>query len=243
MDDDIARALSSEFGPGASSCTVEDLTAWRLAGKKAEEAARAQDWDGALKSVRETIELRPAWAKGYILYSRAALASADEHSCAAIKGRCLREAVSVVDAGLEIVSASGSDVLALQTALEKLQQRPEFWLEEAAASRPAGGSNPQAVFLIRHGQSEGQTATNRNDPSLLDCGLTRKGACQATACWKQEPPDLVVCSALSRAIATALLTFASGPRILCHGTLIERGSCIPENRPRTVPQVCCRKIL
>lgn len=101
----------------------------------------------------------------------------------------------------------------------------------------------KTVFLIRHGESRGQTANKnglnrRTSAELIDAGLTRKGEEQARAIPKLlnvADVQLVVSSPLSRALHTALLAFP-GP-IMVHYGIYELGGDIPENRPRSVSAV------
>lgn len=101
----------------------------------------------------------------------------------------------------------------------------------------------KTIYLIRHGQSEGQVARkqrrDRNDPSLTDCGLTSLGREQA----KEIPNlldttaiDLVVSSPLTRALKTAILGFPNHDVLILY-ELREMGSRIPENRPRSMKRV------
>jgi len=62
-----------------------------------------------------------------------------------------------------------------------------------------------AIFLVRHGKSAAQAASNRMDPSLLDCFLSRTGEQQAkhlTEWLAGLAPDVVFTSPLSRCIQT-----------------------------------------
>ena len=103
---------------------------------------------------------------------------------------------------------------------------------------------PKMVYLIRHGQSQGQTAKRdgrdrKRDPSLVDCGLTKLGIQQASrissSAWNTTSMDtveLVLSSPLTRALQTAILGFPNHTNILVHYGLRELGTSIPENRPR-----------
>jgi broad specificity phosphatase PhoE len=107
----------------------------------------------------------------------------------------------------------------------------------------------KTVYLIRHGQSQGQMAKKKGldrkrDPSLVDCGLTKSGIQQAhdIALLLQQMSggvvpriDLVVSSPLTRALQTAILGFQDypmSPPFLIHYGLREVGSLLPENVPR-----------
>jgi broad specificity phosphatase PhoE len=104
----------------------------------------------------------------------------------------------------------------------------------------------QIVYLIRHGESLGQCASDesvrRTDTKLLDCSLSEKGEQQALAITKLFQEELyneieyVVCSPLTRAIQTAILAFPNKP-IIIHYELREIGTFIPENIPRPIEQV------
>eukprot|EP00980_Cylindrotheca_fusiformis_P002625 scaffold618_cov130-Cylindrotheca_fusiformis.AAC.29 len=102
----------------------------------------------------------------------------------------------------------------------------------------------KTVYLIRHGQSQGQVAKKQNrdrkkDPKLLDCGLTSLGRQQAkdiSKLMQGVPIDLVVSSPLTRALNTAILGFPNRD-ILVHYELREVGSRIPENTPRSMKKV------
>ncbi|GAX27642.1 hypothetical protein FisN_13Hh267 [Fistulifera solaris] len=97
----------------------------------------------------------------------------------------------------------------------------------------------RTVYLIRHGQSKGQVASEddrRFDESLTDCGLTDLGKEQAANILLSEI-DLIVCSPLTRALQTALIAFPEHSQIVCNYDLREVGSMIPENLPRKIHEV------
>jgi broad specificity phosphatase PhoE len=127
---------------------------------------------------------------------------------------------------------------------------------------PMVGSSYKIIYMIRHGESLGQTATRAvrcTDPSLRDCALSRRGQEQARQLRQYFADDgmpkiqLVLCSPLARAIQTAGLAFGrddtdqnddaavegySHPtQIIIHYHLRELGSNIPENQPRSMKQV------
>ena len=111
--------------------------------------------------------------------------------------------------------------------------------------------NAKVLYLIRHGESQGQVAKHngldrKRDPSLIDAGLTNKGWGQA----KQIPHllgtetmssiDLVVSSPLTRALHTALVGFQDrreDSSFVLHYDIREIGSSIPENIPRPIENV------
>ncbi|KAL3941432.1 MAG: hypothetical protein SGBAC_004202 [Bacillariaceae sp.] len=105
-------------------------------------------------------------------------------------------------------------------------------------------SKYKIVYLIRHGQSEGQAARklkkNYHGEEFTDCGLTAKGYKQAEEISDFLGPDanidLVLSSPLRRALHTAVLGFDDRD-ILVHYDLCEMGSRIPENRPLPMEQV------
>lgn len=110
------------------------------------------------------------------------------------------------------------------------------------ASDKSNDAQFKTVYLIRHGQSQGQVArknARKNDSSLVDCGLTSVGRIEA-----EEIPglldgtsiELVVSSPMTRALNTAVLGFSTHD-ILVHYDLRELGSRIPENMPRPMNQV------
>jgi broad specificity phosphatase PhoE len=108
----------------------------------------------------------------------------------------------------------------------------------------------KTIYLIRHGQSQGQIAKKKGldrkrDLSLVDCGLTSSGVQQAhdIALLLQQMNggalpriDLVISSPLTRALQTAILGFQDyclpSPPFLIHYGLREVGSSLPENMPR-----------
>jgi broad specificity phosphatase PhoE len=106
---------------------------------------------------------------------------------------------------------------------------------------------PKRLYLIRHGQSEGQVAKRKGldrqrDQRLRDAHLTHEGVRQAIQLvnydFDQGIPELVVSSPLTRALHTAILGFPNpGQRILVHYDLAEVGSRVPENTPRPIHQV------
>eukprot|EP00526_Cylindrotheca_closterium_P012455 CAMPEP_0113615172 /NCGR_PEP_ID=MMETSP0017_2-20120614/7560_1 /TAXON_ID=2856 /ORGANISM="Cylindrotheca closterium" /LENGTH=463 /DNA_ID=CAMNT_0000524393 /DNA_START=75 /DNA_END=1466 /DNA_ORIENTATION=+ /assembly_acc=CAM_ASM_000147 len=107
-------------------------------------------------------------------------------------------------------------------------------------------SQCKTVFLIRHGQSEGQAARKQRKDcygeEFTDCGLTAKGYKQAEEISDFLGPDaannidLVISSPLRRALHTAVLGFMDQD-ILVHYDLCEIGSRIPENMPLPMGQV------
>eukprot|EP00591_Stephanopyxis_turris_P006507 CAMPEP_0195507040 /NCGR_PEP_ID=MMETSP0794_2-20130614/567_1 /TAXON_ID=515487 /ORGANISM="Stephanopyxis turris, Strain CCMP 815" /LENGTH=216 /DNA_ID=CAMNT_0040633577 /DNA_START=38 /DNA_END=688 /DNA_ORIENTATION=- len=104
------------------------------------------------------------------------------------------------------------------------------------------------VLLIRHGESQGQTAKSRGlsrkDPILTDCGLSRKGEKQAISLQSQlqhQEFDLICTSPLTRAMTTCVLGLGKhaqrGIPFVCHPDLAEIGGSIPENIARPVKNV------
>ncbi|CAJ1938926.1 unnamed protein product [Cylindrotheca closterium] len=109
-------------------------------------------------------------------------------------------------------------------------------------------SQCKTVYLIRHGQSEGQAARKQkrsySGEEFTDCGLTAKGYKQAeeiSDLLGQDPDaaniDLVISSPLRRALHTAVLGFDDQQDILVHYDLCEIGSRIPENTALPMDQV------
>ena len=103
------------------------------------------------------------------------------------------------------------------------------------------------IYMIRHGQSQGQAAAKngldrKNDPSLLDCNLTPRGRSEALGLQKIFSEDemasiqLVVSSPLTRALHTSLIGFPA-KNILVHFDLREIGQKAPENTPRDMNKV------
>lgn len=113
--------------------------------------------------------------------------------------------------------------------------------------KKANNSAPnKRLYLIRHGESMGQTAKRRGmnrktDDRLRDAALTNQGIWQAQQLidYPFDPPvELVVSSPLTRALHTAVLGFEEEYPILVHYGLCELGgSKIPENMPRLMKQV------
>jgi len=116
---------------------------------------------------------------------------------------------------------------------------------------PAGPSpglipfDSKRIYLIRHGQSQGQVASKharRVDTKLTDCGLTLTGIDQATRIPESlgeayQRIELIVSSPLTRALQTAVTGFAGKP-VMVHYDLREVGSTtIPENVPRKMKDV------
>lgn len=114
------------------------------------------------------------------------------------------------------------------------------------------------IVLIRHGQSRGQVAhrkgMSREDLSLIDCFLTRKGVYQAQNLQSDVSLynfDLVCTSPLTRAIATCVLGMghitenemkrsANGIPVtpfVAHPSISEAGTGIPENHGREIKLV------
>ena len=113
---------------------------------------------------------------------------------------------------------------------------------ESQSRVPAGA---KIVYMIRHGQSEGQVATRserKRSTSLRDCDLTRRGREEAEAVSRTltqdeyESIELVVSSPLTRALHTALRAFPNKDIIVDY-SLREIGSRIPENSPRSMHMV------
>jgi broad specificity phosphatase PhoE len=114
-----------------------------------------------------------------------------------------------------------------------------------------GGDATKVLYLIRHGESQGQVARRngldrKRDPSLMDAGLTQKGWGQATqipgllGTKAMSSIELVVSSPLTRALHTALVAFQDlreDSSFVLHYDICEIGSNIPENIPRPVEKV------
>mmetsp|Transcript_42914 Transcript_42914/g.48752 ORF Transcript_42914/g.48752 Transcript_42914/m.48752 type:complete len:267 (-) Transcript_42914:32-832(-) len=108
-------------------------------------------------------------------------------------------------------------------------------------------SRRKRLYLIRHGESLGQTANRRGldrtrDPSLLDAGLTPTGIWQAQQLALddelKQSVQLVISSPLTRALHTAVLGFREkNHRITVDYDLYELGSRVPENTPRHIQKV------
>jgi broad specificity phosphatase PhoE len=113
-------------------------------------------------------------------------------------------------------------------------------------------NDAKVLYLIRHGESQGQVARHngldrKRDPSLTDAGLTQKGWAQATqipgllGTKAMSSIELVVSSPLTRALHTALVAFQDLPEdsssLVVHYDICEIGSNIPENIPRPVEKV------
>lgn len=101
----------------------------------------------------------------------------------------------------------------------------------------------KTVFLIRHGQSLGQTVSperRKQDPTLTDCALSSLGIQQAHDIprFLATAPkiELVLTSPLTRAIQTTIIAFSDKP-VVVHYDLRELGSPIPENTPRKIKHV------
>lgn len=105
----------------------------------------------------------------------------------------------------------------------------------------------KTIYLIRHGQSQGQVAKlngidRQKDPRLRDCGLTRKGEGEAAHIPKLlssevfESIQLVLSSPLTRALHTSLIAFPT-KNIVVNFDLREVGCKAPENIPRTIEEV------
>lgn len=103
------------------------------------------------------------------------------------------------------------------------------------------------IYLIRHGQSLGQTAKEtgldrKNDESLLDCGLTTKGELQSRnigqflSAKEMNSIQLIVTSPLTRALRTSLLAFPD-KNLIVNYDLREIGLKVPENKPRAMKHV------
>jgi broad specificity phosphatase PhoE len=134
---------------------------------------------------------------------------------------------------------------AYQTPTKPSQALPSYMTPTKSSSPfyPARDSaRPKQIYLIRHGESMGQTARQRKmdrrrDPRLRDCGLTERGIHQATHLGTARPQvDLVVSSPLTRAVHTAMLAFVGLPMVI-HYDLAELGSKVPENTPRSLAEV------
>jgi len=121
--------------------------------------------------------------------------------------------------------------------------------EESQPSKSLPPPGVKTIYMIRHGQSEGQIATRRDrkrKSELRDCDLTRKGRSQASAVAaffsdieEYRPIQLVVSSPLTRALHTSLLAFPRHNIIVNYdlGELGGSGGLIPENTPRKVKDV------
>ena len=102
--------------------------------------------------------------------------------------------------------------------------------------------NYKTIYLMRHAQSDAQVCKNkgdnRNDSILLDCNLTKLGEIQAKSAWpdKNNLPELIVVSPLTRAIQTAIIAFNNiDIPIICNPNLKEiGGNKLPENHFRGI---------
>ena len=98
----------------------------------------------------------------------------------------------------------------------------------------------KTIYFMRHAESNAQICRKReiDSPSLLDCYITRLGVIQAKSAWydKNNLPELIVVSPLTRAIQTAIIAFDNiDIPIICHPYLKEvGGSKLPENHFRGI---------
>ena len=130
-------------------------------------------------------------------------------------------------------------------------ETPTRSIREKTRIQPKSPTAPKHLYLIRHGQSQGQVAKKlgmdrQRDSRLRDASLTNEGIRQAQRLalydFVEGPPELIVSSPLTRALHTALLAFSptmsqQQQRILVHYDLAEVGSRVPENTPRPMRQV------
>lgn len=105
----------------------------------------------------------------------------------------------------------------------------------------------KTIYLIRHGQSQGQAAKHngldrKTDQRLRDCGLTKQGESEAMGIGDRftieelQSLELVLSSPLTRALHTAILAFPT-KNILVNFDLREVGCKVPENIPRAINAV------
>ena len=100
--------------------------------------------------------------------------------------------------------------------------------------------NYKKIYFMRHAQSNAQVCRKRkiNSPALFDCYITGLGEIQAKSAWsnKDNLPELIVVSPLTRAIQTAIIAFNNiDIPIICHPDLKEiGGSKLPENHFRGI---------
>ena len=101
-------------------------------------------------------------------------------------------------------------------------------------------NNFKTIYFMRHAESNGQICRKReiDSPSLFDCYISRLGVIQAKSAWrdKNNLPELIVVSPLTRAIQTAIIAFDNiDIPIICHPYLKEvGGSKLPENHFRGI---------
>lgn len=124
------RALSQDFGRGASAFSAEDLESWKAAGLQAEAAMKAQNWPEADRLAETLCRLRPDWPKSYELRRR---------TMTRLK-RPQDEVLAMLRAGLRRCEAEGSreDCGALRAAEAALT------LQAAAASSPSKDTKAKA---------------------------------------------------------------------------------------------------
>ena len=67
----VRRALSEQYGAGASAHTEEAMVEWVEAGVAGREAAQRREWALAAECFARCVALRPEWAKGHELLARA----------------------------------------------------------------------------------------------------------------------------------------------------------------------------
>ena len=66
----VRRALSEQYGAGASAHTEEAMVEWMEAGVAGREAAQRREWALAAEWFARCVALRPEWAKGHELLAR-----------------------------------------------------------------------------------------------------------------------------------------------------------------------------
>ena len=66
----VRRALSEQYGAGASAHTEEAMVEWMEAGVAGREAAQRREWALAAECFARCVALRPEWVKGHELLAR-----------------------------------------------------------------------------------------------------------------------------------------------------------------------------
>ena len=88
------RALSEQYGHGASAYEPAVLEEWKVRGQRAAQAAKAQDWNTACEEFERCVHLRPDWDKGHKCLARASKKKS-EAAAAACHGIAPLEEVTI----------------------------------------------------------------------------------------------------------------------------------------------------
>jgi len=148
------RALSDQYGRGASAYEPAVLEEWKERGQLATQAVLAHDWRAACAEFERCVDLRPDWDKGHTCLARASKKKSEAAAAAAEVAAAVAEVVSTHDVDFTEVATDAPTISATVSASKAARARPAAAYDGAASDtaamppRRAGFHVPTLVLTV-----------------------------------------------------------------------------------------------